>query len=338
MERELIVTLLKKNIDDLILLTEGFEEMNTYPRALIHLAQLKTNDIKEYLYELGEWKPAVTHLHELTPAKDEKLEAQSAQIEVLPVKNETPAELPSEPTYITEYFPAGLNDSLTERTDPPVENETEETLLVETTELHLDDKLLHSTEMLVPDSEQSESSDEAETETIQQSIDEAEPVTAAEEDATEIEPEKAALTSESGTENFAFFHEENPEKIKTETGTISGAVTQEDEKKQVTLGEKISMGMVRNEIHANNDSARLSNTLGQPKIDDIRQAISIGDRFRFQRELFRNNGEEMNKMLNYINLLASFQEIESFLQKKYGWAADNQAAKDLYAIARRKFL
>ena len=360
MERELIVTLLKKNIDDLILLTEGFEEMNTYPRALIHLAQLKTNDIKEYLYELGEWKPAVTHLHERTPAKDEKLEAQSAQIEVLPVKNETPAELPSEPTYITEYFPAGLNDSPvelpteraditeyfpaglndspTERTDPPVENETEETLLVETTELHLDDKLLHSTEMLVPDSEQSESSDEAETETIQQSIDEAEPVTAAEEDATEIEPEKAALTSESGTENFAFFHEENPEKIKTETGTISGAVTQEDEKKQVTLGEKISMGMVRNEIHANNDSARLSNTLGQPKIDDIRQAISIGDRFRFQRELFRNNGEEMNKMLNYINLLASFQEIESFLQKKYGWAADNQAAKDLYAIARRKFL
>ena len=210
--------------------------------------------------------------------------------------------------------------------------------MVETTELHLDDKLLHSTEMLVPDSEQSESSDEAETETIQQSIDEAEPVTAAEEDATEIEPEKAALTSESGTENFAFFHEENPEKIKTETGIISGAVTQEDEKKQVTLGEKISMGMVRNEIHANNDSARLSNTLGQPKIDDIRQAISIGDRFRFQRELFRNNGEEMNKMLNYINLLASFQEIESFLQKKYGWAADNQAAKDLYAIARRKFL
>ena len=338
MERELIVTLLKKNIDDLILLTEGFEEMSTYPRALIHLAQLKTNDIKEYLYELGEWKPAVTHTHEVTPAKDEKQEAQSAQTEVLPVKNETPAELPSEPTDITEYFPAGINDSPTERTDPPVENETEETLLVETTELHLDDKLLHSTEMLVPDSEQSESSDEAETETIQQSIDEAEPVTAAEEDATEIEPEKAALTSESGTENFAFFHEENPEKIKTETGTISGAVTQEDEKKQVTLGEKISMGMVRNEIHANNDSARLSNTLGQPKIDDIRQAISIGDRFRFQRELFRNNGEEMNKMLNYINLLASFQEIESFLQKKYGWAADNQAAKDLYAIARRKFL
>lgn len=96
--------------------------------------------------------------------------------------------------------------------------------------------------------------------------------------------------------------------------------------------------MSRNESQTNSESNRLSNSLGNTKIDDIRQAISIGDRFRFQRELFRNNGEEMNKMLNYINLLASFQEIESFLQKKYGWTDDNQTAKDLYAIVRRKFL
>ena len=78
--------------------------------------------------------------------------------------------------------------------------------------------------------------------------------------------------------------------------------------------------------------------LGNKKISDIKQGINIGDRFRFQRELFRGNGEDMNKTLTYLNQLATANEALSFLRSKYGWATDNETAEDFYQIVKRRFL
>ncbi len=78
-------------------------------------------------------------------------------------------------------------------------------------------------------------------------------------------------------------------------------------------------------------------TLSHQKIDDIKKAISIGDRFRFQRELFKGNGEDMNKTLNYLNQLATFEEAVSFLEAKYHWSKDNETAEDFYRILKRRF-
>jgi hypothetical protein len=65
--------------------------------------------------------------------------------------------------------------------------------------------------------------------------------------------------------------------------------------------------------------------------------MSIGDRFRFQRELFNANGEDMNKTIAYINQLATYQEVESFLKSKYKWAEENETAEDFFQLVRRKF-
>jgi hypothetical protein len=46
----------------------------------------------------------------------------------------------------------------------------------------------------------------------------------------------------------------------------------------------------------------------------------------------------MNKTLNYINQLATIEEVLSFLQLKYGWAAEHETAEDFYQIVRRRFL
>ena len=313
MERELIVTLLKKNIDDLILLTEGFEEMTSYPRALIQLAQLKTTDIKQYLYELGEWKPAIEHVPvslieacendvRIETATEEHAETQETSVE---------EELTSDKTEeVTEVME---EDELIENEEPE-EEVTEEELIPEEEEVVEEEKVEEPITEPVEETAEYEPAplSPVVTETVVQ-------------DAQPSEPEPIT---------------ENDPEAEESTATKAPPVTEdhEEENKQLTLGEKLAMGISRNEMHTTGEASRLSSSLGNTKIDDIRQAISIGDRFRFQRELFRNNGEEMNKMLNYINLLASFQEIESFLQKKYGWTDDNQAAKDLYAIVRRKFL
>ncbi len=111
-----------------------------------------------------------------------------------------------------------------------------------------------------------------------------------------------------------------------------------EETKKTTIADKIINPTVsRNETLFKTDNS-LSASIANKKIADIKQAISIGDRFRFQRELFKGNGEEMNKTLNYINQLATMDEATSFLKSKYGWAADNETADDFYQILKRKFL
>lgn len=111
-----------------------------------------------------------------------------------------------------------------------------------------------------------------------------------------------------------------------------------DESKKTTIADKIiSPTVSRNEFMSKADNS-LSASIANKKITDIKQAISIGDRFRFQRELFKGNGEEMNKTLNYINQLATLNEATSFLQSKYGWDEENETTEDFYQIIKRKFL
>lgn len=293
MNRELIVRLLKKNIDDLILLTEGFEQMTSYPDALIQLAQLKTNDIKQYLYELGDLK------HSL--AFDETV-ANPVNTPEISFNEDEP-----EP----ETIQAGEFEQVeTEVSIPeiPYEEEKEEQ----------ENKFVQVEAEITPLAESSPEVEEV-------------PELFAEVPQPEVAPEPDSKDSEPATEVPE--HSTTPEPL-----VIAEPGAEVPEIRKTTLGETINNGITRNDIHSTRESDLLNNAMANKKIDDIRQAISIGDRFRFQRELFRNNGEEMNKMLNYINLLASFKEIEAFLQKKYGWETDNEVAKDFYAIVSRKFI
>lgn len=107
---------------------------------------------------------------------------------------------------------------------------------------------------------------------------------------------------------------------------------------KTTVADKIAQTITsRNDKLSQNDNS-ISASIAFTKIDDIKQAISIGDRFRFQRELFKGNGEDMNKTLSYINQLATLEEVVSFLQSKYGWEQENEAAEDFLLLVKRKFL
>jgi len=110
-----------------------------------------------------------------------------------------------------------------------------------------------------------------------------------------------------------------------------------EEIKKNTIADKIIQPTIsRNELMSKVDNS-FSATLANKKIEDIKQAISIGDRFRFQRELFKGNGEDMNKTLSYINQLASLNEVISFLKSKYKWDEKNEVTEDFFQIIRRRF-
>ena len=73
------------------------------------------------------------------------------------------------------------------------------------------------------------------------------------------------------------------------------------------------------------------------KVTDLIQSISLGDRFRFQRELFSNNGEEMMQVFHDLNAMKSLDEAHTYLQKNFRWDKDNESVKDFYALLNRKF-
>lgn len=148
--------------------------------------------------------------------------------------------------------------------------------------------------------------------------------------------ETEEVVSLPGSEEIVVESTEKTE-LTEEFNQITIKITTEESKKTTIADKIISPTVSRNEILAKTDKS-LSASIAHKKIDDIKQAISIGDRFRFQRELFRGNGEDMNKTLNYINQLATLNEAVTFLQSKYGWDTGNETTEDFYQILKRKFL
>lgn len=151
---------------------------------------------------------------------------------------------------------------------------------------------------------------------------------------TEVTIEEYSITE---NENELIIESKESTQLTEESNQHSYKITSEEIKK-TTIADKIANPTIsRNETLAKTENT-LSASIAHKKIEDIKQAISIGDRFRFQRELFKGNGEDMNKTLNYINQLATLNEATTFLQSKYGWDTDNETTEDFYQIVRRKFL
>ncbi len=299
MNRKLLVTLLQKSIQELEMITEGFMEMEHYPKAIIQLAQRKTDDIQSYIEILSTVMPESTD--------------NSAE-------NEIPAIVPSEEETTTEK-PAALtviDKTADEISENPTSSETseteiinEETLLSETDEDE-EDETIEEEEILEEETEDEEEIEEVTTETSE--LEELEEITSV------VEP-----TS-------------NEEEIIEEKFTSNETITIVEETRKSMIGDKnLLTSVTRNELLSRTENT-ISSVLANKKIEDIKQGINIGDRFRFQRELFRGNGEDMNKTLSYINQLATLNEALSFLRSKYGWSTDNETAEDFYQIVRRRFL
>ena len=84
-------------------------------------------------------------------------------------------------------------------------------------------------------------------------------------------------------------------------------------------------------------SANPQSTLCGPAVSDIRQAISLGDRFLFQRELFAGNGEQMQKTLEELNGLHTLSEAMTYIQEHFDWDMESTAAGLFVNVLKRRF-
>ncbi len=299
MNRKLLVTLLQKSIQELEMITEGFMEMEHYPKAIIQLAQRKTDDIASYIEILSTVMPESSD--------------SSTEDEIQPIVHndiEAITEKPAEETVNAEAQGEIIEDAPS----------------VETTETDIIKEDASPTETL-EEEETIEEEEEEEEEELEEEIEDEEETEEFPNEVSEVEEIKA-------TAEFPA----NDEEIVEEKFSSNETRTIVEETRKSIIGDKnLVTSVTRNELLSRTENT-ISSVLGNKKISDIKQGINIGDRFRFQRELFRGNGEDMNKTLTYLNQLATENEALSFLRSKYGWATDNDTAEDFYQIVKRRFL
>lgn len=71
-------------------------------------------------------------------------------------------------------------------------------------------------------------------------------------------------------------------------------------------------------------------------VEDIRQAISLGDRFLYQRELFGQDAELMQRTLNELNNLGSFDEAVAYINR-FGWDTESSTYQQFIVTLHRRF-
>ena len=77
-------------------------------------------------------------------------------------------------------------------------------------------------------------------------------------------------------------------------------------------------------------------TLYGKAVTDIRQAISLGDRFLYQRELFGQNAELMQRTLTELDALSSFEEAEAYISR-FNWDTESSTYQQFLITLHRRF-
>ena len=290
MDKQTIITLLRKDIAELMQLTEGFDQIAQCPPVLIQLALQKTNSVQQILNELLTLPKTVETVEtateneatQLTKPVEETIAVQNTQIitEQSNTNEKATVDIPEEVQIKEQNLPE-QNEQL------PVEKEEKE--------LKMDENVLTV---------------ETQSEVVDVEI----------EEPLEKEEEKEIVED---TLN------ESPEEVEEE---IEEQEELEDDEDKVAVNEERIELIAKPEILTRNDS------IVNSKIEDISKAISLGDRFLFQRELFGNNGEIMQKTIAHLNSMNSAEEAMTYLQKKFAWDKESTTVERFIQLISRRYL
>lgn len=81
----------------------------------------------------------------------------------------------------------------------------------------------------------------------------------------------------------------------------------------------------------------LNESIEKRLIVDVRKALSLNDRFRFQRELFNNDAQYMNRTLDQIGSYTQLADVLDYLKETFHWDKENPHATDFIKIVIKKF-
>ncbi len=74
-----------------------------------------------------------------------------------------------------------------------------------------------------------------------------------------------------------------------------------------------------------------------PTVVDLKRGLSLNERFLFQRELFHNNRFEMDSVMETMNKLGGFEQVESYLRDARDWDFENPTVKEFLLVVKKGF-
>ena len=151
---------------------------------------------------------------------------------------------------------------------------------------------------------------------------------------TLADDENVAIDDETGLPELEVEIVEEPESDEPEEQVAPEPVEKSDEPQK----QEVEHAEQHQPTQTILDAAQREDTLSSivPRVEDIKKAISLGDRFLFQRELFAGNGEQMNKTIEYLNGLSSLEEALKYIEK-FGWNKDSNAYELFTNILKRRW-
>ena len=82
----------------------------------------------------------------------------------------------------------------------------------------------------------------------------------------------------------------------------------------------------------------LNEVIQKKFLADFRKAFSLNDRFRFRRELFGGDEARMNKVINDLNDLHSYEDSVTYLNNELKWNIEDEAVADFIKLLEKRFL
>lgn len=137
--------------------------------------------------------------------------------------------------------------------------------------------------------------------------------------------------NEEPTENEPFVTEEPKEGVPFVTEMEEQPVIEEEEEKEEIV-EKPSFAEPQKEV------VTLDEAYIRDKSKLLRNAFSINDKFRFQRELFGNNATEMTDAINLADAMNSYSEAEEYFYEDLGWDKESEEVIEFMKIIKNHFL
>lgn len=95
---------------------------------------------------------------------------------------------------------------------------------------------------------------------------------------------------------------------------------------------------VMNDVMADNGNNTLGKRMEASAINDLKRAIPINDRFRFQRDLFGNNVSLFNETLARLNTMPNFDEAREYLLQEFEWDEELNSTRDFFVLLGRRFV
>lgn len=326
MNKDVLVALIAKDVNELQTLTEGLDLMEAIPAPYLRLALDKSKALTANLENL------INYLN--NKEVEDKLEAQrQAELET---KQAEEAARQAELTRIAEEQEALFRAEELER-----QRREEERIKAEA-EIARQAAVLEAARQA--ELAEKRRREEEETRRKEEEI-------RRQKEEQERQAELARIEAEKEAERKRIEEEmrklEEEQQISEETEHISAEEQQSivsvvdivGDNQVTTLAESIETTESVADKLAKNADDTLASAINNKKIIDLKSSVTLGDRFRFQRELFGGNGEKMNKAISDFNSFETMTEAQDYIAKNFvHWALDNETVSDFIQLLQRRYL